>query len=171
MAVGFPTKTSFADGNVLPASDLNDITGSLNSLVDGTNNLVWTSFTPTFGGTGWALGNAGVTAKWTQIGKMVVAWGFITFGSTTAKGTGGLTIAVPTVALTSGVPGVCLMTNATLGGGALASTISLGTTTSMNPYVINASGTYAQIASVTSTVPAAWTTGDTIRFFISYEAA
>jgi hypothetical protein len=34
MAVGFPAKTTFANGNTLPASDLNDITGTLNSLVD-----------------------------------------------------------------------------------------------------------------------------------------
>ena len=30
MAVGFPAKTSFADGVVLPASDLNDLGGTLN---------------------------------------------------------------------------------------------------------------------------------------------
>ena len=32
MAVGFPAKTSFTDGNALPASDLNDISGTLNLL-------------------------------------------------------------------------------------------------------------------------------------------
>jgi hypothetical protein len=31
MAAGMPLKTSFADGNVLPASDLNDITNTLQS--------------------------------------------------------------------------------------------------------------------------------------------
>ena len=30
MAAGFPAKTSFADGTALPASDLNDVTGTLN---------------------------------------------------------------------------------------------------------------------------------------------
>jgi hypothetical protein len=30
MAAGFPAKTSFANGNALPASDLNDVTGTLN---------------------------------------------------------------------------------------------------------------------------------------------
>jgi hypothetical protein len=30
MAVGFPAKTSFTDGTTLPASDLNDVTGTLN---------------------------------------------------------------------------------------------------------------------------------------------
>jgi hypothetical protein len=35
MAVGFPAKTTFANGNVLPASDLNDLAGTLNSLVNG----------------------------------------------------------------------------------------------------------------------------------------
>jgi hypothetical protein len=36
MAVGFPAKTTFANGNVLPASDLNDLAGTLNSLTNGT---------------------------------------------------------------------------------------------------------------------------------------
>ena len=35
MAIGFPTKTTFADGNTLAASDLNDITGTLNTLTNG----------------------------------------------------------------------------------------------------------------------------------------
>jgi hypothetical protein len=34
MAVGFPAKTTFADGTTLSAGDLNDVTGTLNSLVD-----------------------------------------------------------------------------------------------------------------------------------------
>ena len=32
MAVGWPLKTSFANGNALPASDLNDITGTVNNI-------------------------------------------------------------------------------------------------------------------------------------------
>lgn len=35
MAVGFPTKTTFTDGSTLAASDLNDITGTLNTIVNG----------------------------------------------------------------------------------------------------------------------------------------
>lgn len=36
MAVGFPAKTSFTDGQALPASDLNDITGTLNLIYNAT---------------------------------------------------------------------------------------------------------------------------------------
>jgi hypothetical protein len=32
MAAGFPAKTSFTDGSVLPASDLNDLGGTLNKI-------------------------------------------------------------------------------------------------------------------------------------------
>jgi len=32
MAAGFPAKTSFTDGSVLPASDLNDLAGTLNKI-------------------------------------------------------------------------------------------------------------------------------------------
>ena len=35
MAVGFPAKTTFADGTTLSAGDLNDITGTLNSIMNG----------------------------------------------------------------------------------------------------------------------------------------
>ena len=49
MAVGFPAKTTFANGNVLPASDLNDIAGTLNSLVNGvyTGNVTTNASTAT----------------------------------------------------------------------------------------------------------------------------
>jgi hypothetical protein len=49
MAVGFPAKTTFANGNVLPASDLNDLAGTLNSLVNGvyTGNVTANASTAT----------------------------------------------------------------------------------------------------------------------------
>ena len=36
MAVGFPAKTSFTDGSALPASDLNDLAGTLNLIYNAT---------------------------------------------------------------------------------------------------------------------------------------
>jgi hypothetical protein len=35
MAAGFPAKTSFTDGTVLPASDLNDLGGTINKVYNG----------------------------------------------------------------------------------------------------------------------------------------
>jgi hypothetical protein len=35
MAAGFPAKTSFTDGAVLPASDLNDLGGTINKVYNG----------------------------------------------------------------------------------------------------------------------------------------
>jgi len=46
MAAGFPAKTSFTDGSVLPASDLNDLGGTINKVYNaGTypNQLSYTS--------------------------------------------------------------------------------------------------------------------------------
>ena len=46
MAAGFPAKTSFADGAVLPASDLNDLGGTINKVYNGgtyPNQLSYTS--------------------------------------------------------------------------------------------------------------------------------
>jgi len=48
MAAGFPAKTSFTDGSVLPASDLNDLGGTINKVYNaGTypNQLSYTSTT------------------------------------------------------------------------------------------------------------------------------
>jgi hypothetical protein len=36
MAAGFPAKTSFTDGSVLPASDLNDLGGTINKIYNAT---------------------------------------------------------------------------------------------------------------------------------------
>ena len=46
MAAGFPAKTSFTDGSVLPASDLNDLGGTINKVYNGgtyPNQLSYTS--------------------------------------------------------------------------------------------------------------------------------
>lgn len=46
MAAGFPAKTSFTDGSVLPASDLNDLGGTINKVYNATfypNQLSFTS--------------------------------------------------------------------------------------------------------------------------------
>jgi hypothetical protein len=46
MAAGFPAKTSFTDGAVLPASDLNDLGGTINKVYNGgtyPNQLSYTS--------------------------------------------------------------------------------------------------------------------------------
>lgn len=55
-----------------------------------------TTFTPTIGGTGWAIGNGTIVARYHQIGSTVHYYVQFVLGSTTTKGTGGLTFSLPT---------------------------------------------------------------------------
>ena len=54
-----------------------------------------TSWTPTVGGTGWAIGNGTITGRYHRIGDTVHWYVQFTIGSTTTKGAGGLAISLP----------------------------------------------------------------------------
>lgn len=85
-----------------------DGTDSIGDLGDAlaakfTTPTAWTTYTPAT--TGMALGNASVSASYTQIGKTVHVQVFIKFGSTTTLGTDpniGLPIAARDMELTTG---------------------------------------------------------------------
>jgi hypothetical protein len=47
MAAGFPAKTSFSDGSVLPASDLNDLGGTINKIYNSAGYPQQLSFVST----------------------------------------------------------------------------------------------------------------------------
>lgn len=170
MAVGFPAKTSFTDGAVLPASDLNDITGTLNSLVP-TSSLPWTTYTPTISG-GWA--NTGATpgtfgyAKYTQIGKVVFFAFDFTIGATTTKGTT-LTVSLPVTAATtatmSNIRGI-----ASIGGTIYDMTWFGSSTSTITGAAYSATGSYTIRTGITSAIPGAWATGDIFRAQGFYEA-
>jgi hypothetical protein len=61
----------------------------------------WTAYTPTLGGTGWAIGAGVVTAAYCQIGKTVHFRIAITFGSGSTAGTGTFNLTLPTTPLAS----------------------------------------------------------------------
>ena len=87
MAVGFPTKVSYANGDVFSASDINDTNGTINlinpsakgdlfagsaantytKLSIGTNNQVLTADSTTATGMKWATPAAGGTANWSLL--------------------------------------------------------------------------------------------------------
>lgn len=138
-----------------------------NSTADG----VWTSYTPTWGNTGTAntLGNGSITGKWTHLGgktyrvKIALSW-----GSTTASGSGAWTFTLPFTAAT------LIATNENVGSGMLtdasagqyAAVVGLFTTSTVAPY-----NTDALTNGVTATVPFAWTDTDQLSLSFTYEAA
>jgi len=146
---------------------------TLGSAIDtsvGTGLKAWTAFTPTISG-GWAVGNGTWVAYYSQLGKNVDAYGEFTVGSTTTKGTG-LTISLPPslpVRVNQNQSWFTSMLAA--GTGNWKGSWRLASTTTMTLTTLFVSGTGIGEASITSTVPATWATGDKVRFQINYETA
>ena len=179
-AVGAPSVTFSGDSNTgiySPSADnLSLATAGVQRLnIDsaglftgtGTSMGAWTSYTPTLGGTGWAIGNGTITGKYCQIGKMVDVSIQVTFGTTTTVGSVAPTFSRPVA-----------------GSGALldASTVELFDfsaatsyagmsqmgNTAIPAYSTGASGIQTLI---TTTVPFTWATSDKINLRFRYEAA
>jgi hypothetical protein len=130
----------------------------------------WISYTPTFSGGTWAVGNGTFTdTKYVQIGKTVITCGTFTFGSTTVKAAANaLSISLPI----TGKAG----TNST----GPASYLDSGTnnvaglhtfnTTALTPAALSVSGAAVNYGGVTATAPFTWATNDVIRWSLVYEA-
>jgi hypothetical protein len=129
----------------------------------------WQSWSPTLSG-GWSNGTTGVwTAKYAQIGKTVVATGYFVVGDG-LKGTT-MNVSLPVTAATvNNINGTawCATTSST--GFAPLGVIPLSST-SIQLASVNAAGTNALWASVTSTAPITWAVGSVISFTATYEAA
>jgi hypothetical protein len=130
----------------------------------------WTTWSPVLSNT-WLNGNGVWDAKYVQIGKTVHVKAQFVLGTTTTKGASQAVVSLPVttaaISNTSSPPSymVCAGANTTLGFALLSTTTTVGLA------VMNAAGTYLTRASVTSSVPGLWTTGDTITFSMTYEAA
>jgi hypothetical protein len=133
----------------------------------GTSLGAWTAYTPTLGGTGWALGNGTADAKYCQVGKIVIFRIRITFGSTSTFGAGALQVSLP------------VSTNAATLGNFVCQFRDQSTTTQYFGVSRLASATAVQIESigtngfqsgVTSSVPFTWENTDVLRIQGTYEA-
>lgn len=136
--------------------------GGADSWVDYTP--VWTQAT-----TNPTAGNATLVGRFAQVGKHVTARVALTIGSTTVLGTGAFRLSLP-VELAAAVGGAGLLPSL---GAAYAVN---GGTRRTGVAVVETAGTYAVVevhgatAPVSETVPAAWATGDVLRFQLAYEA-
>jgi hypothetical protein len=122
----------------------------------------WTSYTP--GYSGITIGNATVTAKYLQAGKLVIASFKMVVGSTTTFAATNLLVQLPVsaaVTLNQSVGSVFCGNNASTvfraGSAVTASSTSLC-------FVIDG-GVF-----VSNTVPFTWATGDTLSWSATYEA-
>jgi hypothetical protein len=141
-----------------------------NGLITGTGTSLgaWTAYTPTLGGTGWAIGNGTATGVYCQIGKTVMGRIRLAFGSTSTYGSATLTASLPVTAINADGP-------------VLATGVSLDVSLSQS-YSMNISGNSTALAlrvlgtkgvgdPLISTEPFTWATSDEVRVSFSYQAA
>lgn len=134
-----------------------------------TTPSAWTSYTPTVGGTGWAAGNASITAAYQQIGKTVHVRVSVAFGSTSTFGASASpTFTLPVTAASSSASqsGVLFSEN---GSSRYMGAIVVTSTSTATAYRISSST--GLLSTITSTNPFTWAAGDAIRFNLTYEAA
>jgi hypothetical protein len=139
-------------------------------LITGTGTSLgeWTFYTPTLGGTGWAIGNGTIAGRYCQIGKIVNFTILVTFGSTSTFGASLPALSVPVTSSTNAIylsHGDC---NDVSAGTFYATQVRRSSTTEVHVRALNASQQYAVLS---STFPFTWTTGDIIRVQGTYEAA
>lgn len=146
------------------------ITGS------GTSLGAWTEYTPTLGGTGWAIGDGTVNGVYCQIGKVVHFRVQVTFGATSTFGAASaLQLTTPVSANSPASPANQANTMK-----ALARDVSAGAwyTLAVRPFNASTtacglfvSGTNGLNANTTSTAPFTWASGDIVYFSGTYEIA
>lgn len=134
----------------------------------------YTAYTPTWtatSGTAPAIGNATVTARYAQIGKMVHAYGSIIFGTTSTYGDAGRWhFALPAAALTtSGLLGASTLFDSSTGNAAFVNAqIDSAATTLAFEYPATYLGAFTPVA---YNAPWTWATSDQVTWNFTYEAA
>ncbi len=175
--LGNVTYNETTNGGTPPSITANSVRAALvvtgSSSVSNVTQYSWQSFTPTW--SNLTVGNAIQSFHFMQVGKLVVFHGFITLGSSSSVGNGP-SFSLPVAAsgyigTASGVPYIGLAEFEDHTNAGYAGLLSLSGPTLALPVVQLASGTYVQIATLSSTVPATWGTGDEFRFSGHYEAA
>ena len=166
MPVGVPLKTTYANGDVFSASDINDTNGTINIIGN------WTSYTPTYGN--FTLGNGTVTARYSQIGKTVSFTVKIVLGSTSSVGTEP-SISFPIAAAnTTAANSALILFSYQDSGTAYYTGQSIpiaNSTTTFRLMALDASAATVRYTNVTATAPFTWGNTDEIYVSGSYEAA
>lgn len=126
----------------------------------------WNAFTPSYANI--TIGNGTNTGFYKQIGKTTFVRTSFTLGSTSAVGTAPV--------LTLPVTSVSMAATLTMWLGWAYLQGNLGvvrwlSTTTVDFTVVNTASTYGVQNGVNATIPTAWTTGNVITLYFSYEAA
>jgi len=140
----------------------------------GTGLLAWQSYTPTLGGTGWAIGNGSRSGYYCKLGKIVQFQIRIIFGSTSTFGASARPTLTLPVTATSVSGNIDFVTNVAYFDSSATARYQ-GTcdfsTTDLDLFAWNAAGTYVVAAPVVAAAPMAWAANDVIYVSGTYEAA
>jgi hypothetical protein len=137
----------------------------------------WTSWTPTW--SNFTVGNAVVTARYTQVGKIVHARLMLVLG-TTSPISGSLAFTLPVTALAAYGTDLYKIgeafyedvgVNAYHGGVFAATGAGAASTTIARLFVYKADGTYLNDTNVNGVAPFSFGAGDKISCLLTYEAA
>ncbi len=167
-------------GSAVAAHAFADSAGNIRMQIDsaglitgtGTSLGAWTAYTPTLGGTGWAIGNGTTVARYCVIGKTVHVMCEVTMGSTTTFGSSALRVTLPS--------GYGFAGNSRFVFSGLARDVSVSKYYALTGEVISTTEVafYSHVASTTgeltgviSTAPYTWASTDFIRFSMTYEWA
>lgn len=141
------------------------------TLYDGTAWIVivapWTSYTPTLGGTGWAVGNGTLTGRACMTADRVDFSIRLVLGSTSTAGAGNPTLTLPSATHAEWTERLMRASTACSLFDTSASATNHGRAgftggSTITPLVTNAAGTYVADANVTGTVPFTFAVGDEI---------
>ena len=168
-------------GSAVAAHAFADSAGNIRMQIDsaglitgtGTSLGAWTAYTPTLGGTGWAIGNGTATGAYCQVGKLVFFRAEITFGSTSTFGAAAASTITGPVNAKSGINGNHNLMVNLLDTSTGAEYFAWCRTTASSPLtvVISYLGTSSQRSDINSTIPFTWATGDRIQLTGFYEAS
>ncbi len=159
---------SYLQGNF--AGVLTD-TGTGTIVVDsgmaGSTYGAWdTTYVPTLGGTGWAIGNGTITGTQVVIGKTVHMTATITFGTTSTFGSVSPTITLPFASNVARGSSYGTILQSGVGSYQLAPYHS--STTVITAYALGANGAFTNL---TATYPATFAATDVLKVYSTYERA
>lgn len=134
-----------------------------------TYEAAWTTYTPTWGGTGVSIGDGTLTGRYVKRGRTIHFSITLTAGSTTNFGSGAWTFSLPTAAQAAGMVFQARLQDASAAV-IYPGVLDLNVTTSgiVRNLPLTAGGPYS---TVNANSPFAWASGDRLSVVGTYEAA
>jgi hypothetical protein len=170
-----PTRLQFSttpDGASTPTERLRiDNAGLITGT--GTSLGAWTAYTPTLGGTGWAIGDGTATGAYCQVGKIVHFRVRIVTGSTTTYGSASPTITTPTSAggTASNLANTVTAILRDVSAGAVYQAAVFPFATTASTITLAVLGSSGLQGTINATTPFTWETSDQIIISGTYETA